>query len=49
MFILLEQGGGVTLLTVNEEYQIQCPKYLRYSTNCIDIIQHRWSNIQAPV
>lgn len=36
-FILLEQRKhrqeGETLLTVKEEYQIQCPKYSRYTTN----------------
>lgn len=34
------QAGRETLLTVKEEYQIQCPKYSRYTTKCIAIIQH---------
>lgn len=34
------QAGGETLLTVKEEYQIRCPKYSRYTTKCIAIIQH---------
>ena len=29
-----------TLVTIKEEYQIQCPKYSRYTTKCIAIIQH---------
>lgn len=36
-----QAGWGAALLTVKEEYQIQCPKYSRYTTKCIAIIQHR--------